>query len=54
MMLGGAVGALMRYMLQLLAVRIGLTGQIGLLTVNVSGSFALGLLLSLWLASVPS
>ena len=53
MMLGGAGGALTRYMLQLLAVRIGLTGQIGLLTVNVSGSFALGLLLSLWLARSP-
>jgi len=52
-MLGGAGGALTRYMLQLLAVRIGLTGQIGLLTVNVSGSFALGLLLSLWLARSP-
>ena len=48
-MLGGASGALTRYMLQQLALRIGLTGQIGLLTVNVSGSFALGLLLSFWL-----
>lgn len=48
-MLGGASGALMRYMLQQFALRIGLTGQIGLLTVNVSGSFALGLLLSFWL-----
>jgi len=36
-MLGGASGALTRYMLQQLALRIGLTGQIGLLTVNVSG-----------------
>ena len=49
MMLGGASGALTRYMLQQLALCIGLTGQIGLLTVNVSGSFALGLLLSFWL-----
>ena len=48
-MLGGASGALTRYMLQQLALRIGLTGQIGLLTVNVSGSFALGLWLSFWL-----
>ena len=48
-MLGGASGALTRYMLQQLALRIGLAGQIGLLTVNVSGSFALGLLLSFWL-----
>lgn len=49
-MLGGAGGAMARYMLQLLALRIGLSSQIGILVVNVSGSFALGLLLSLWLA----
>jgi len=49
-MLGGAGGALARYALQLIALRLGFSSQIGLLAVNVSGSFALGLLLSLWLA----
>ena len=49
-MLGGAGGALARYMLQLLALRLGFSSQIGIIAVNVSGSFALGLLLSLWLA----
>ena len=49
-MLGGAGGALARYMLQLLALRLGFSSQIGILAVNVSGSFALGLLLSLRLA----
>ena len=49
-MLGGAGGALARYALQLIVLRVGFSSQIGLLAVNVSGSFALGLLLSLWLA----
>ena len=49
-MLGGAGGALARYALQLIALRLGFSSQIGILAVNVSGSFALGLLLSLWLA----
>ena len=49
-MLGGAGGALARYMLQVLALRLGFSSQIGILAVNVSGSFVLGLLLSLWLA----
>jgi CrcB protein len=49
-MLGGAGGALARYGLQLIALRLGFSSQIGILAVNVSGSFALGLLLSLWLA----
>ena len=49
-MLGGAGGALARYALQLIALRLGFSSQIGLLGVNVSGSFALGLLLSFWLA----
>ena len=49
-MLGGAGGALARYSLQLIALRLGFSSQIGILAVNVSGSFALGLLLSLWLA----
>jgi CrcB protein len=49
-MLGGAGGALARYMLQLLALRLGFSSQIGIIAVNVSGSFVLGLLLSLWLA----
>ena len=49
-MLGGAGGALARYALQLIALRLGFSSQIGLLAVNVSGSFALGLLLALWLA----
>ena len=49
-MLGGAGGALVRYALQLIALRLGFSSQIGILAVNVSGSFALGLLLSLWLA----
>jgi CrcB protein len=49
-MLGGASGALARYMLQVLALRLGFSSQIGIFAVNVSGSFALGLLLSLWLA----
>ena len=48
-MLGGAGGALARYTLQLLALRIGFSSQIGMLAVNVSGSFALGLILSFWL-----
>ena len=48
--LGGAGGALARYALQLIALRLGLSSQIGILAVNVSGSFALGLLLSLCLA----
>ena len=48
-MLGGAGGALARYMLQLLALRLGLSSQVSILVVNVSGSFALGLLLSMWL-----
>tara|TARA_B100001971_G_C18050226_1_gene462428 strand:+ start:83 stop:466 length:384 start_codon:yes stop_codon:yes gene_type:complete len=48
-MLGGAGGALARYMLQVLALRLGFSSQIGILAVNVSGSFVLGLLLSLWL-----
>ena len=50
LMLGGAGGALARYALQLIALRLGFSSQIGILAVNVSGSFALGLLLSLWLA----
>ena len=49
-MLGGSGGALARYALQLIALRLGFSSQIGILAVNVSGSFALGLLLSLWLA----
>ena len=49
-MLGGAGGALARYALQLIALRLGFSSQIGILAVNVSGSFALGLLLSFWLA----
>jgi len=49
-MLGGAGGALARYGLQLIALRLGFSSQIGILAVNVSGSFALGLLLSFWLA----
>ena len=49
-MLGGAGGALVRYALQLIALRLGFSSQIGILAVNVSGSFALGLLLSFWLA----
>jgi len=49
-MLGGAGGALARYALQLVALRLGFSSQIAILAVNVSGSFALGLLLSLWLA----
>lgn len=49
-MLGGAGGALARYALQLIALRLGFSSQIAILAVNVSGSFALGLLLSLWLA----
>ena len=49
-MLGGAGGALARYALQLIALRLGFSSQIGILAVNLSGSFALGLLLSLWLA----
>ncbi len=49
-MLGGAGGALARYALQLIALRLGFSSQIGILVVNVSGSFALGLLLSFWLA----
>ena len=49
-MLGGAGGALARYALQLIALRLGFSSQIGILGVNVSGSFAVGLLLSLWLA----
>ena len=55
-MLGGAGGALARYMLQLVALRLGFSSQIGIIAVNVSGSFVLGLLLSLWLAktSYPS
>ena len=48
-MLGGAGGALARYMLQLLALRIGWSSQVAILAVNVSGSFALGLLLALWM-----
>ena len=48
-MVGGAGGALARYMLQVIALRLGFSSQIGILAVNVSGSFALGLLLSLWL-----
>ena len=48
-MLGGAGGALARYMLQLLALRLGWSSQIGILAVNVSGSFVLGLLLALWM-----
>ena len=47
---GGAGGALARYALELIALRLGFSSQIGILAVNVSGSFALGLLLSLWLA----
>ena len=49
-MLGGAGGALARYAFQLIALRLGFSSQIAILAVNVSGSFALGLLLSLWLA----
>ena len=49
-MLGGAGGALARYALELIALRLGFSSQIGILAVNVSGSFALGLLLSFWLA----
>jgi len=49
-MLGGAGGALARYALQLIVLRLGFSSQIAILAVNVSGSFALGLLLSLWLA----
>ena len=49
-MLGGAGGALARYALQLIALRLGFSNQICILAVNVSGSFALGLLLSFWLA----
>ena len=49
-MLGGAGGALARYMLQLVALRLGFSSQIGIIAVNVSGSFVLGMLLSLWLA----
>ena len=49
-MLGGAGGALARYALQLIALRLGFSSQLGILAVNVSGSFALGLLLSFWLA----
>ena len=49
-MLGGAGGALARYALELIALRLGFSSQIAILAVNVSGSFALGLLLSLWLA----
>ena len=49
-MLGGAGGALARYMLQLVALRLGFSSQIGIVAVNVSGSFVLGLLLSFWLA----
>ena len=49
-MLGGAGGALARYALQLIALRLGFSSQIAILAVNVSGSFALGLLLSFWLA----
>ena len=49
-MLGGAGGALARYALQLIALRLGFSNQIGILAVNVSGSFALGSLLSFWLA----
>ena len=49
-MLGGAGGGLARYALQLIALRLGFSSQIGILAVNVSGSFALGLLLSFWLA----
>ena len=49
MMLGGAGGALARYMLQLVAFRLGLSSQIAILAVNVSGSFVLGFLLSFWL-----
>ena len=49
-MLGGAGGALARYALQLIALRLGFSSQIGILAVDVSGSFALGLLLSLGLA----
>jgi CrcB protein len=49
-MLGGAGGAVARYMLQLLALRLGWSSQVGILTVNVSGSFVMGLLLALWLA----
>ena len=48
-MLGGAGGALARYLLQLLALRLGWSSPIGILAVNVSGSFALGLLLAFWL-----
>ena len=48
-MLGGAGGALARYLLQLLALRLGWSSPIGILAVNVSGSFALGLLLAVWL-----
>ncbi len=48
-MLGGAGGALARYLLQMLALRLGLSSAIGILAVNVSGSFALGLLLAFWL-----
>ena len=50
LLLGGAGGALARYALQLIAMRLGFSSQIGILAVNVSGSFALGLLLSFWLA----
>ncbi len=49
-MLGGAGGALARYMLQLVALRLGFSSQTGIVAVNASGSFVLGLLLSLWLA----
>ncbi len=48
-MLGGAGGALARYLLQLLALRLGWASLIGTFVVNVSGSLALGFLLAFWL-----
>ena len=53
-MAGGAGGALTRYLVHLVFLRLGAPGLAATLAVNISGSFALSFLLALALTRISS